>query len=137
VDLLSFPTGGDENEEDLLERGGLIEELRRERSAKKWLDMNQGGEEGGSRELGVEPEVAVKGKRSKSRKKDDDAEGKRKKDTDVEGKKRKKEPKKTAGSKKLAEKVIYPQLYFLCFCLDDCIWSIEYPLASVDVCRVD
>uniref|UniRef100_A0ACD6AAP4 Uncharacterized protein n=1 Tax=Avena sativa TaxID=4498 RepID=A0ACD6AAP4_AVESA len=102
---LSMPTGeeGSDEEEGPLGGGGLIEELRREKSAKKRLDMDEGEDAGG--EMGAEPEVAVKGKRSKRRKKDADVEGKaRKKDADVEGKKRKKEPKESAGSKKRAEK---------------------------------
>lgn len=49
-----------EDEEEML-GGGLIEELRREKSAKKRLDMDEG-------EGGGEMEVEVKGKRSKRRK---------------------------------------------------------------------
>lgn len=52
-----------EDEEDML-GGGLIEELRREKSAKKRLYMDEG-------EGGGEMEVEVKGKRSKRRKKEE------------------------------------------------------------------
>jgi hypothetical protein len=73
---------GEGDEEEML-GGGLIEELRREKSAKKRLDMDEGEEGGG--EIAMDAEV--KGKRSKRRKKDE-------------------APKDSARGKKRSEKVI-------------------------------
>ncbi|KAF0910947.1 hypothetical protein E2562_005340 [Oryza meyeriana var. granulata] len=64
-DPLGMLTEGVGDEEEML-GGGLIEELRREKSAKKRLDMDE-GEEGG----GMALEAEVKGKRSKRRKKEE------------------------------------------------------------------
>uniref|UniRef100_J3LU03 DNA replication checkpoint mediator MRC1 domain-containing protein n=1 Tax=Oryza brachyantha TaxID=4533 RepID=J3LU03_ORYBR len=61
-----MPTMEGEGDEEEMLGGGLIEELRREKSAKKRLDMDE-GEEGGEMAM----EAAVKGKRSKRRKKEE------------------------------------------------------------------
>nr|AAT77922.1 expressed protein [Oryza sativa Japonica Group] len=66
-DPLGMPRMEGEGDEEEMLGGGLIEELRREKSAKKRLDMDEGEEGGG--EIAMDAEV--KGKRSKRRKKDE------------------------------------------------------------------
>lgn len=82
-DPLGMPRMEGEGDEEEMLGGGLIEELRREKSAKKRLDMDEGEEGGG--EIAMDAEV--KGKRSKRRKKDE-------------------APKDSARGKKRSEKVI-------------------------------
>uniref|UniRef100_A0A0D9W0H7 DNA replication checkpoint mediator MRC1 domain-containing protein n=1 Tax=Leersia perrieri TaxID=77586 RepID=A0A0D9W0H7_9ORYZ len=75
-----------EGEEEEMLGGGLIEELRREKSAKKRLDMDE-GEEGG----GMAMDAEVKGKRSKRRRKEEVP-----KDESARGKKRSSEKERRA-----------------------------------------
>ncbi|TVU44465.1 hypothetical protein EJB05_03908 [Eragrostis curvula] len=63
-DPLGAPMDGDGGDEEEMLEGGLIEELRRETSAKKRLDMDEGE---GEMAAGVE----VKGKRSKRKRKEE------------------------------------------------------------------
>ncbi|KAL6636713.1 hypothetical protein ACP70R_024285 [Stipagrostis hirtigluma subsp. patula] len=63
-DPLSAPVDGEDGDEEEMLGGGLIEELRREKSAKKRLDMDEGEGE-------MAPLPEAKGKRSKRKKKEE------------------------------------------------------------------